>query len=149
MDLKEELWLAGLLQGRTMRFRPRGRSMTPLLRDGDVVTIAPGKRCRIGDVVLFRIGEALILHRVVAKFSGRVGTKGDALGRLDATVTPRDILGRAIRRERCGKERSLESLEARLLGLALCLTISWVPKLVDILCAVRRVGREKLGLQGT
>jgi hypothetical protein len=122
--------------------------MIPVLRDGDVVTIVPEKRCRLGDIVLFRRGDALLLHRVVAKFSGRVVTKGDALGGLDFRVAPQDILGRAVWRERRCQKRSLDSLEARLVGLAFCLTLSWIPVLFKILHAMLRLTRKKLGLDG-
>jgi hypothetical protein len=148
MDKQEELWLAGLRQGRAMRFRPLGSSMLPWLRAGDVVTVAPDQPCRLGDIVLAGRGGALRLHRLVARTAGKVITKGDALWRLDAPCTPGDILGRAVTRERRGREISLDSLLMRLSGLGLCLTISWLPHLFDFLRALRRRSLEKWDLYG-
>jgi hypothetical protein len=146
MDIKEELWRQGLDHGVNMRFSPLGGSMVPTLRQGDVVTIKPGQGCRIGDLILFERGAGLVLHRVVAKLNGAIFTKGDALPYRDAMICPQDILGKAISRERRGKERPLDSLTARLLGLAFCLTSACVPGSMKILAAVKRLGREKLGL---
>jgi hypothetical protein len=148
MDSKLSLWCQGLQQGKTMRFQPLGGSMIPCLRAGDVVTIVPGKGCRVGDVVLYRQNGDLVLHRVVGKRGGRVITKGDALGGMDKPVAPGEILGRAVSFERRGVSRSLDSWSSRFLGLAFCLTVSWAPKLMAILAAVKRLGRERLGLAG-
>jgi hypothetical protein len=144
MDHKEELWLRGLRQGKTMRFRPLGGSMVPFIRPEDVVTIVPGKQCRTGDVVLVHRGEALLLHRVVGIFSGRIFTKGDALSRLDLQVDSRDILGRAVRLERQGQCRSLESLSSRLLGLAFNLAFSWLPGLVKRWLFLQKLWRREM-----
>lgn len=130
MPMFEDLWLEGLHQGRTMRFRGRGGSMAPFLRDGDIVTIEPGGKPVLGQVVLTGPGDSLILHRVVAKRNGWISTKGDALGRLDAPVTREQILGRAVARERGGRERRLDTFWRRWLGLAFSLTVPLVPGLI-------------------
>jgi hypothetical protein len=148
MDPKEELWVKGLKEGRAMRLLPRGGSMIPFVRAGDLVTIVPGKPCRVGDVILCRRDGNLVLHRVVGKKDGKIITKGDALGYADGPVAPQDILGQAVFAERSGVTRSLDSLGSRLLGLAFSLTVSRVPKLMGILAAVKRLGRERLGLAG-
>jgi hypothetical protein len=144
MHPKEDLWHQGLRQGLAMRFRPLGGSMIPWLRQGDTVTVTPRKRCRPGDIVLWRRGETLTMHRVVARSKGGIITKGDALDHLDKPVTPADILGQAVARERQGKMRSLDSFWSRYLGLAFCLTFSLVPRLLPWLAAGRRHGQEKL-----
>lgn len=57
-----------LRAGKTISFTAKGTSMHPLVRDGDVVLVAPLKQEKIhkGDVVLFTIGNGrAILHRVV------------------------------------------------------------------------------------
>jgi hypothetical protein len=129
VDHNQTLWLQGLAKGWNMRFRPLGGSMAPFMRPGDIVNICPGKSCRIGDVIIWQCGAALILHRVVAKKNGWVITKGDSLGRQDGPVRKEQILGRAVTRERNGRIRRLDHLGVRLAGLACCL-ISWIPGLV-------------------
>ena len=139
---EQELWLQGLSSGRTMRFRPLGGSMAPFLRSGDIVNICPGESCRAGDVVLWQAGDALILHRVVAKQNGRIITKGDALGHLDAPVTREQILGRAVARERQGRVRRLDHQGARFLGLAFSFTVALLPGLISLLVRLKNIARN-------
>jgi len=112
--------------------------MMPFLRQGDTVSISPGQGCQIGDTVLYRAGEALVLHRVVIKKDGRIISKGDALGRLDAPVTPEQILGRAVARERGGWVRPLDTFGQRWIGLAFSFTVPLVPGLIPLLARVMR-----------
>lgn len=139
MSHKMELWLQGLKQGRTMRFRPLGGSMNPSLRSGDIVTIVPGNDARIGDVVLTHTNIGLILHRVVQKSAGQVLTKGDRLTYLDPPVTPTDILGRAVSRDRGGKKSALASFGARFCGLCFSLTLPWMARFFPGIVAMKRL----------
>jgi len=149
MPAELELLSRELLNGQIMRLRSLGGSMIPYLREGDLVTVVPVKKCRVGDIVLYNRGNSLIMHRVLAKFSDKIITKGDAATRLDPPISPQDILGRAVSYERHGKKSSLNSLRSRLCGLAFCLTVSWIPRSIATLAAVKRLGREKLGLGGS
>ena len=57
-----------LAEGRALRFKARGGSMYPFVRDGDVVHVKPveGSAVGVGDVVLCRYGEnRLVAHRVI------------------------------------------------------------------------------------
>jgi hypothetical protein len=136
MDPKEELWLEGLKQGRTMCFRPLGGSMGPFLRPGDVVTIAAGP-ARVGDIVLAQLGDEMVLHRVVAKNGDRIITKGDALAHFDRPITGQQVLGRALTLERNRKISGLDSITARLCGLAFCLTLPFFPKVLSLLAKLK------------
>lgn len=138
MNPKEELWLEGLKQGRPMCFRPLGSSMVPFLRNGDVVTIVAGSG-RIGDIVLTQSGAALLLHRLVAQSGHRLVTKGDALDHLDPPIAPSQVLGTALNRERHGRTSGLNTLTARLAGLAFCLTLPFFPRMLAILARLKRL----------
>lgn len=128
-----------------MRFQLGSYSMTPTLQLDDLVTVAPGSRCRLGDIALFQRGQGLVLHRVVARCGDWIVTKGDGLAYLDVQVTRHAVLGTAVLRERRGRVRRLDHLGARFLGLAWCLT-SWVPGLVSFLAAARRNLRSVSGV---
>ena len=136
MDPKEELWLEGLKQGRPMCFRPLGGSMGPFLRNGDIVTIVARSGC-VGDIVLAKRGATMVLHRVVAKSGDRIITKGDSLDRFDPPLARQDVLGKAVTRERQGKISGLDSVTARLCGLAFCLTLPFFPKLMALLVKLK------------
>ena len=64
-----EVARALLAEGRAVRFRARGWSMAPELRDGDLLTIVPRPRraLRRGDVAFFTLGTRVLAHRVVGR----------------------------------------------------------------------------------
>jgi hypothetical protein len=129
-----------------MYYREMSGSMVPFLRQGDLVKVMPYTCCQLGDIILWQRGESMVMHRVVCKFSNRIMTKGDAVAHFDTPVPIQNILGKATSRERDGKTSSLDSLGSRVMGLAFSLTISWSRGLLSILVAIKRFGRETLGL---
>lgn len=85
--------------GSDISFVARGRSMSPYIKDGDKIIIAPprGNPC-IGDVVLCTSTEGnLLLHRVIGKTAGGVFTKGDAWLTGDSPIPYKNIIGKAVR----------------------------------------------------
>ena len=54
--------------GATVEFRPSGSSMVPLIRSGDLVTVAPvdPAKLEVGDIVLARVAGTVYLHLVSA-----------------------------------------------------------------------------------
>lgn len=58
-----------LQSGATTQFRPHGNSMTPRIRSGDLVTVAPippDHALRADDIVLCRVRGNFYVHKVVA-----------------------------------------------------------------------------------
>lgn len=93
-DLFEEL----LRRGHSATLRARGGSMWPSLRDGDVVTVAPARSVRRGEIVAVRCGDALVLHRAVSVEPGgaQVVLRGDSLPAADGKFALDEILGRVV-----------------------------------------------------
>jgi len=107
----EELAVHLLGSGRTLRFRARGSSMYPLVRDGDILNVRPtGNRpVAVGDIVLYRSSQrGIVVHRVVGIHrEGEKATlriKGDAAGPADPRVPESQILGRVVGIERQGRK---------------------------------------------
>lgn len=71
-------YIEQLQAGETVTFRPRGHSMTPIIRDRQSVTVAPADEASAGDVVLCRVSGRQYLHRVKA-----VGLRGFLISRAD------------------------------------------------------------------
>jgi hypothetical protein len=103
--------LSGLLgdvlaRGVPLRFEARGSSMSPFIRDGDTVTIAPlcARRARFGEVVAFA-GPAggLVVHRVTARRPGCYEIRGDRLRGPRDIVPVTRVLGAVTRVERHGR----------------------------------------------
>jgi hypothetical protein len=104
--------------------------MSPFIRDGDVITIAPvqppdrnphvpassslsarsvteARNCDIGQVVAFvsALSRRLVVHRIIGRHDSGFLIRGDNLsGPVADTVRPDDILGRLVRIER-GRRR--------------------------------------------
>lgn len=98
---------AVLDKGVPFRFRATGFSMSPFIRNGDVLTVSPlSGRARLGDVVAFiRQGTGgLAIHRVVGTSAGGCLIRGDNSSRDDGYVAAENILGRITKVERNGKK---------------------------------------------
>lgn len=110
-------------RGSVIRFRAHGRSMSPLIRDGDVLTVEPAtiENLRVGEVALHRIGDGqLVAHRVVGRDvkDGHpvLRTRGDAVAGAADEVREQDVLGRVVERERHGRVVRLNRGLWRVLG---------------------------------
>jgi hypothetical protein len=88
-------YLSKLAEGPTVTMRPRGHSMEPLIRSGQVVTVEPiGERpIQVGDVVLCRVRGAHYLHLVKA-IQGDRYLIGNNRGRINGWAGHRAIYGR-------------------------------------------------------
>ncbi len=106
-----ELLQGVLSRGALFRFRATGFSMSPLIRDGDVLTLrapdreSPGR----GEVVAFvhPTLDKLVVHRVVARRGNCCITRGDNTFEDDGLVPNRNILARVTNVERRGRRVSL------------------------------------------
>jgi signal peptidase I len=96
-------------RGASFRFQARGFSMTPAIRDGDVITVSPLNDLmpRRGDVVAFRHPERpqMLVHRVLHAQDKKYFIKGDNGSEADGWVPAENILGLITRVERRGKAR--------------------------------------------
>jgi len=103
----EKLMRGVLSKGACFRFRSKGFSMSPFIKDGDVLTIAPMKGAApgFGDVVVFTHPNTgkLIIHRIIGKRAGSYLTKGDNAPEGDGLISRAAILGRVSKVKRNGK----------------------------------------------
>lgn len=96
-----------LAKGKPFRFRARGLSMSPFIKDGDVVTVSPlgSTAPRVGDVTAFlhpATGK-LVVHRIVRERSGRYDLKGDNAAESEGALPVERVLGVVTRVERDGQ----------------------------------------------
>jgi signal peptidase I len=110
-DLGSDLVDAGV----SFRFKARGGSMYPFIREGDALEVTPVSfhELGIGDVVFYRSGSRLLAHRVVGFVSEAdqvyIRARGDCFLQEDPPVGEHDVVGRVERiyRPRRGRERML------------------------------------------
>ncbi len=59
-------YIKKLQEGEEVSFRPRGNSMTPKIKSGQLVTVSPDlTTLKVGDVVLCKVGKSQYLHYLV------------------------------------------------------------------------------------
>jgi len=100
---------AVLDKGVPCRFRAKGFSMTPFIKDGDVITVSPLSNAlpRLGDVVAFIHPETerLVVHRMVGQNGNYFLVRGDNTSSVTNDLIPKEnILGCTTRVEREGNE---------------------------------------------
>ncbi len=112
---------AVLERGDSLRFRARGHSMLPFIRDGDVLLVRPGLETRPGDVVLCRAGDGRLLAHRVARVHRQshlcsILLQGDAYPWPDGLVPLDNVLGRVVAVERGMRRARLDAGLLRWLG---------------------------------
>jgi ribosomal protein S18 acetylase RimI-like enzyme len=94
-------------RGVPLRTPVRGFSMTPFIRDGDVVTVAPLRgEPSVGQVVAVALPRdgRMALHRVIARRGDRWLVRGDNCPEADGDFDLDALVGRVVRVERDGHE---------------------------------------------
>jgi hypothetical protein len=135
-----ELLRAMVERGRSLRTRVRGFSMSPFIRDDDVLTIATmnGRAPRIGEVVAFILPDMgrLAIHRIVARVGAGWLLRGDNSAKADGVVARENILGVVTRVERNGHDVRLgQGAQARL--------IAWLQRAHVLMRVVQLIGWVK------
>lgn len=84
-----------LKQGETVSFRPRGHSMMPKIKSGQLCTVAPvdPATLRVDDIVLCKIAGAEYLHLVKA-IQGERFQIGNNRGHINGWIGGKSIFGR-------------------------------------------------------
>jgi len=142
-----ELLQATLAKGVPFRFRARGFSMDPFIRDGDVITVSPlGEDSPgLGDVVAFvqREIEKLFIHRVIRIKENSYFIKGDNTRGVGSPVPPANVLGLVTRVER-GRKRVFIGLGPERFLIALLTRKGWTIPLVRVAVKLLRPIRNTM-----
>lgn len=136
-----ELVEAILARDMPVRFRARGSSMEPFIKNGDVITVAPlhEHHPRIGEVVAFIHPETykLVVHRVVAKKNNAFFIQGDASHNFpDGFVSKENLIGSVTHLWREGRKVRLGLGPERLL-IAFLSRKGWLISLRERLVLVK------------
>jgi uncharacterized repeat protein (TIGR01451 family) len=87
--------------GISFRFQALGRSMLPVIEDGDVLHVEPVGRGKLksGDIIFFRKDGEFRAHRILRKKGECFVTRGDAGMNIDGEVARAQIVGRVVAKE--------------------------------------------------
>lgn len=122
--IKQEVLKHWVASGEPRTIRVSGNSMLPFLWNGDAVLIEPrGAGVVPGDIVVYFMGDVLLIHRAVRitrDVNGRMlRTKGDFAVSLDpGTVRETDLIGKAVAVRRGRAHMDLRSAPLRAIGSA-------------------------------
>lgn len=94
-------YMQRLRDGETVSFRPRGNSMVPKIKSGQLCTVEPvdTETLEVGDIVLCKVGRAEYLHLILGIHDGRFQI-GNNRGGINGWVGAEAIFGRLVRVER-------------------------------------------------
>lgn len=113
-----DIMVEKLNSGGTVTFTPKGKSMLPMLRDGeDVVVLSkPSGRLHLFDIPLYRRSNGVyVLHRIVNfDADGSYVLCGDNQFTLEHGIKDSDIIGVVTAFYRKGKAYSVNSFSYRL-----------------------------------
>ncbi len=105
-------------KGKSARFKAKGWSMRPFIRDGDFIVVSPIENSSIkpGDVVFYLTTKnKVIVHRVIKKYKkdkdSRITMliKGDATFSSPEKVEMQNVLGKVVEVERNGQKKRLDT----------------------------------------
>lgn len=131
----KELLEDTLMKKACFRFTAKGFSMSPFIKDSDVVTVSPLNNSLIGfgRVVAFidPLTNKLLVHRVIGKKEGHFLIKADNSFDVDGFIPIKDILGFISKVERGNKKRIIglgleKALIAFLSRVNALLVIIWI-----------------------
>lgn len=94
-------YIAALLDGKAVSFRPRGNSMQPRIKSGELCFVDPitdHDTVKKGDVVLCKVRGAEYLHLVSAVKDGRFQISNNS-GHINGWVGPHQVYGLLVRVE--------------------------------------------------
>ncbi len=132
-------------RGRALRFKAKGGSMSPFIRNGDVLEVVPFKgKINFGDIILYHSSYGSpVVHRVIQRNNESIITKGDSVPNSDQTILSKQVLGRVIAVERNGLRIRLDRPMVRFLNILLALISPFSFLIYSPLRLVKRTVRFK------
>ena len=95
-----------LKEGHMVEFSPRGVSMRPFIEGGrDRVILKTCKEPRVGMIVLARVNNTFVLHRIYKITGEEIILRGDGNLKGEEVCTEADIIGRVVQIKIMGKRK--------------------------------------------
>ncbi|MCM8798515.1 MAG: signal peptidase I [Candidatus Omnitrophica bacterium] len=111
-NFREGIYINFLKEGYAVWVETSGKSMEPVIREGDFVKIVPlkGEEIKRGEIVAFlRNEKMLIAHRLIKKEKDNLFTCGDSfIFAQDPPLKKEEVLGKVVAVRRNNKKKDLE-----------------------------------------
>jgi signal peptidase I len=120
--------------------RLKGTSMGPFVRDGDMVIIKKitSDKIRVGDIILYRIGEDFFAHRVLKRIANNLfALKADAVTGIDRNVRVEEVIGKVVCIARGNRAANLQSSKWYIMNYFVLVYSFGLSILRDVLRVVR------------
>jgi phage repressor protein C with HTH and peptisase S24 domain len=88
-----------LRNGETVKFRPKGNSMQPKIKSGDLCTVVPYGDIQVGNIVLCKVNGHQYLHLVTAMSHGQYQISNNK-GHVNGWISRKAIYGILLSVER-------------------------------------------------
>ncbi len=87
-----------LQEGKTVSFRPFGKSMSGKIESGQLCTVEPAhiEDLRVGDIVLCKVGKSQYLH-LIKSIKGSSFQIGNNHGKINGWIDGNSIFGKLIK----------------------------------------------------
>ena len=133
--------------GAILRFRARGASMRPLIKDGDTVWVAPlNIQPKPGDILLFKTRDGrLFVHRLVQTQTHAsrqmYQCQGDAVLVPDEWIDEEHLLGRVVSLQRGNQPRRVNTLPSYCLARLWLFSLRCIKGIILLILRLRRGSR--------
>ncbi len=139
--LLQDICIGVLEKGVSFRFKAKGSSMSPFIKDGAIITITPLKRKlpRIGDIVTFLHprNRTIVVHRIIARNKGKFLIKADNAYTEDGLFCLDELIGIVTEIEQSGKSSHL-GLGPERLFIAIASRLGILQTLVKLVVIVKK-----------
>lgn len=92
----------------TLWINVEGISMEPILKSGYKIEISKLETYNIGDIIVFKNKDVLIVHRIIEIGPKYILTKGDNSSYSDLPITKEDIIGKVFNIDKLNKKYKIE-----------------------------------------
>lgn len=91
-------YIESLQKGETVKFRPKGNSMSGKVESGQLCTVVPSDELAVGDIVLCKVNGQQYLHLIKAVQGDRFKI-GNNRGRINGWTSRNCIYGKLVKVE--------------------------------------------------
>ncbi len=117
----EDLIREAIERNGTLKFRLKGTSMRPFLREGDILTVSAlrSQKISVGDLVIYHDGMSITCHRVFRTFKNNFQLKADAAMTADEFLKKGRLMGKVVELQKGGLILNMNNNAGRIANMVI------------------------------